>query len=196
MSGTGKGLECPYCGEAVDVMPKRSKKCRSCGRSMRVHEGKLVTVEVAQEERAIRNWLKGGRLGGFGVSRKDFDREREKLSRQFGFRAPVNDTVWRILNGLITPGRDYQEVRSAYWCMAWLAESEGKDPKLYERLAVEHGSRGFLLDLKVDDFWDRVKVVTKKDDEVCSGCRALEGRIFTVDEALSRLPIPGNCESE
>ena len=40
-----------------------------------------------------------------------------------------------------------------------------------------------------------MKVLTAGDGRVCDYCRALEGKTFTITEALDRMPLPGpNCD--
>jgi len=91
-----------------------------------VRNGQLVTEEQA----TILDWL--GALESFGISRKDFDEHRSKLSKNFGFQASVNDTIWRILNNLImTYARNEAALEQIYREMAKLVSSEGKDPTQY-----------------------------------------------------------------
>ena len=63
-----------------------------------------------------------------------------------------------------------------------------------------HAGRGFfhilqqsrrmeLTRYKQDGFVDNVQVLTAGDAS-CEACRRLEGRIFTLDEALEQMPIP------
>jgi len=85
---------------------------------------------MATEHDHYYNWL--DRLSGFDVTRTDFNRHREELSRQFGSPASVNDTVWRILNSLVIKYvRDHYRLEHIYREMAALTSQEGKDPTQY-----------------------------------------------------------------
>ena len=37
----------------------------------------------------------------------------------------------------------------------------------------------------------QVKVSTSQDERVCAHCQSLEGKVFSVDEALASMPLPG-----
>ncbi|HKZ51257.1 MAG TPA: hypothetical protein VJ256_05805 [Dehalococcoidia bacterium] len=163
----------------MEEPPKRKKKCPHCGHYILVRGGKAVT----EDEAFIMDWLV--RLEPFGVSRRDFDRNRQELSRQFGAEAGIEDTVWRILNGLVAHGY------SVYWEMAHLARQEGKDPKPY----LSEASRLQLTECKRDGL-ATVRVQTCNDDFVCPACKALYHKKFTVADALSQMPIPTLCQAK
>lgn len=165
--------KCPNCGKALEDAPKRKTKCPHCGQYILVRKGELVT----EEEASIRDWL--ARLGGLGVTRQDFERARGKLSKQFGFRAGVNDTVWRILNSMVGQPQSQPVLKSVYLEMAHLAELEGKDPKPYLTQAHE----GEMSQHQESRAVRMVEFRTANDNFVCANCRALERKRFPVDEA-------------
>ena len=41
-----------------------------------------------------------------------------------------------------------------------------------------------------------VTVMTSGDDRVCPKCRELEGKLFTIDRALERMPLPVECKED
>lgn len=117
---------CPNCDMVLPTQPTHKQKCPHCGNAILVRRGKLVT----EEEAKIMDWL--ARLEGFGVTRKEFDRHRNELSKQFGYRASVNDTMWRILNKLVLDSaKNTTLLEQVYREMASLVSSEGKDPTQY-----------------------------------------------------------------
>ncbi|RJP46306.1 MAG: hypothetical protein C4583_19210 [Anaerolineaceae bacterium] len=128
--------KCPNCNLELQTRPSRKENCPYCGDFILVRHGKLVTEEQAK----VMDWLV--RLEIFGVTRRDFDRQREALSKQFGNRASVNDTVWRILNNLILRlGKSSVLLEQVYREMASLASNEGKDPTQYLIQAKKVGGR-------------------------------------------------------
>ena len=184
-----KPAPCPYCGFTLEPRPRRKKKCPHCGEPIFVRQGNLLTQEQAE----VGDWL--NRVEYLGVTRKDFDRNRQELAKQFGFTPSVNDTIWRVLNSLIVPGRSHQELRFVYQEMADLVWKEGKDPKPYQAEAAKHE----LLEMKEGfDIFENVRVTTTtcNDDLVCPACREFAKRTFTIDEALATLPVPNGCQSE
>ena len=83
-------------------------------------------------------------LKPLGVSRSDFARHHQDLSRLAGREAPINDTVWRILNSLVTKcAQDPRKLFIIYSEMAELVASEWKDPTPYLERAARYSSNGF-----------------------------------------------------
>ena len=177
----GEKPSCPYCRATLESRPKRKKKCPHCGSYMFVRGGEVVT----DEEAAIRDWLDA--VAEFAITREKFDRKREELSSRFGTRASVNDTAWGLLNALV--GRvDDSTLQFVYWQMARLVSEEGKDPKRYLRQALQQQ----LLSLRRSGV-GMVDTSDCNDPFVCSACKALRGKRWTIEEALSKMPIPDSC---
>ena len=151
-----------------------------------MRQGNLRTQEQAE----IQDWLK--QLQYLDVTRKEFDRHQKQLSKQFGQKPAVNDTVWRILNSRVASTRDHHILLQVYSEMARLVEKEGKDPKPYYAKVSRHE----LLEIKEGGLYEKVRVQTCNDDHVCSACRELAKRTFTIEEALATLPVPNGCQSE
>ena len=41
-----------------------------------------------------------------------------------------------------------------------------------------------------------VKILACRDERVCEICKSLDGKVFTVQEALEKMPLPANCPTE
>ena len=118
-----KSVYCPNCKKILSKMPSRKEKCPHCGEIIRVRNRTLITEEDSQ----IYDWLM--RLEYLGITKKDFDDQREELSKEFGIRASVNDTIWRILNSLVVIHVNNDiKLEYVYRQMAALVAKEGKDP--------------------------------------------------------------------
>jgi len=172
---------CPYCNENLQSKPKRKKKCPRCGKHIYVRKGQLRTEQDIAAERLER----------FGISPAMFERHRKALSRQFGFRASLNDTIWRCLNVSLANTHDLQDRQALYYEMAQLVRTEQRDPLPYLREA----NMCILRHLQAHGF-TKVKTHTCNDDIVCAPCQAASKKIFDIDYALRALPIPNNCTSE
>lgn len=57
-------------------------------------------------------------------------------------------------------------------------------------------NRATLLGLKKQGMVKRVKVCSSRDDRTCEKCKSLDGKVFTIDEALEKMPLPDWCNSE
>jgi hypothetical protein len=185
----GGKLTCPYCKGVLESAPTRKTRCAHCGRYILVRAGRLVT----EDEATTADWL--ARVAHLGVSRRDFDRHREELTKKFGTHATVNDTIWRILNVLIGRARDVGTLRSVYWEMGALAAREGKDPKPYlaeaMKLELEEHRRQGVTTVRVVNCGKR-----GDDPHTCPACKALYGKRMTIDEAVSQMPVPSVCQQQ
>ena len=177
-------ITCPYCGTDLQSKPTRKKKCPSCGQYILVRKGNLLTEDDAK----IIDWL--DRLNGFNIDRRAFDKHRDALTKQFGFQAPVNDTLWRIFTLLKRESRGHQDLKWVSLHMAEILREEGKDPTPHLADAL----REELLDYKESGVLF-VQVSTCNDRHVCRSCEALTEQIFSIDDALKMMPIPHACVS-
>jgi len=117
---------CPNCGKVLSSKPTRKVDCPHCGETIRVRKGELLS----EDDFNIHGWI--DHLEFLGVTMVLFNRHRDELSKQFGLKASVNDTVWRILNRLIINyGADNAALEHIYRSMSKLVSSEGKDPTPY-----------------------------------------------------------------
>lgn len=121
-----KKPKCPNCNSVLQKKPTQKKECPNCNKFIFVRNGELVT----EEEATILDWLCN--LEYFGITRKDFDEQRSKLSKEFRVQASINDTLWRIFNNLIiTYANNDVVLEQIYREMARLVSNEGKDPTQY-----------------------------------------------------------------
>jgi len=161
--------KCPNCNQSLDKKPSRKKKCPHCKQYIYVRSGRLVTEAEATKI----DWLK--KLDGWDVSNKDYDRYHKELSNQFGFSAPVNDTVWRILNDLKIkhanePGAQAGILRE----MADLVKSEGKDPSQFLADADEA-----QRSIEFSDSVHAIRWRTANDNSVCPTCKDYNEKVFS-----------------
>lgn len=181
MSQSPDKTECPYCHNPLEEIPKRSKKCPFCGKTYFVRKSIVVT----EDEANIQDWI--NRLGSLDVTRNEFDKSRIELSKKFGFLAPVNDTIWKILNKK-AGSRNYSIAINAYYEMARLVETENKDPKPY----IVQALRQNLLELKSEGI-TKVRIFGYGGSASCPECIKLMDKEFDIDYALDTMPIPSNC---
>lgn len=177
--------KCPYCKAELQPVPTRKKKCPHCSQYIYVRQKELLTEDDAK----IYEWL--GRLSSIGIDRQVFDQHRDALSRQFGFRAPVNDTLWRIFTELKRQKRPHHDRMLISSYMAQILREEGKDPSP----CLADAAREELLDYKETGV-KFVEVGTVNDQYVCQNCKNLASQVFSIDQALSQMPVPHSCESK
>ena len=181
---------CPYCSGGLDRTPKRRTACPSCGKPILVRKKCLCTEE---EARAV-DWC-----SVLQIDAAEFQRTQEKLSAQFGRTASCGDTLWHLMHKLLERARSLQDRQMIYFQMPRFLWEEKKDYLEVGRQGVRMGladwrkaaSKG-LLDLKEV----RLKVSTAGEAS-CPECRALQGRLFTFEEAESGMLLPSaDCSHE
>jgi len=130
---------------------------------------------------ALKKWLT--RLEMFKVSQEDFEKHRKTLSNQFRQEASVGDTVWGIFNKLLLSETDLHTLKMIYFTMALLLDEEGKDS--YEMHC--QATKMQLLKLKESSSTKQVEILSTKG---CSNCEKYAKKIFTIEDALEKMPIP------
>ncbi len=96
---------------------------------------------------------------------------------------------WRRLSEMVRVAMqagDLQSLKSAYQQQANILFVEGR-PHLHVAQLARRVELMSLLELDVAG----VEVMTADDERVCAHCHSLEGKVFTIQEALEAMPIPG-----
>jgi hypothetical protein len=194
------GAVCPYCNQILEKRPKRKKKCPHCGEYIYVRtppsgDGSKVLVteegakgiEKAWERLHYRKkWLQT--LAQYGISDNDFESHREMLRERFGQEPGDGDVVWSLfhkaLDGSMKSG-DLQELKVLYFEMALFLYQEGRE---FFHL-LEQSRKMQLTEYKKGGWVEKVSIITAGDAS-CEACQKLDGKVFTVDEALDQMPIP------
>ncbi len=189
---------CPYCAAEVTPLPSRKKKCPHCGESIivRTHyktkekvlltESQVVKFDKEKEKYySVTSFLRG--LGNFGIEKNEIDKlvlqQTQALIEKFGKDPSFADVAWGISNKLIMK---YPDLASGiHFQQALFLHSEGKDPTKIRLLSFEKD----LKDYQKSEVIEGVEVITAREQS-CEGCRKLEGKVFTIKEALEQEILP------
>jgi hypothetical protein len=182
-----KKTKCPNCGNELEKKPTRKKKFPHCSKNIFVRQGELITEEQAEIMDQVRY------LEQYGASQKMFEEARKELSEHFGFQASVRDTLWQMMNSLISQQERAIEKELLYVHMGYFIEEEGKDPaplieqamKLMEE-RVRKEARGMA----------KFSVQTNNDDLVCDSCKNASENSISKEEFLELMPIATGCLSQ
>ena len=162
---------CPYCGVIQDPPPQRRRKCRDCGETIHPwtdqETRKKHLLTAAQNEQRIRE---------------------------------ARDAKWASLNGQVIDG-----LRTGEWHSVMVAHTE-QARMLFHRggdhreLAAEARKSELTYYLNHSAYQDSgvtsVRIWTV-GEESCLDCQQLEGREFTIEEALELAPIPcQTCQTQ
>ena len=96
---------------------------------------------------------------------------------------------WKRLSELVRVAMqagDLQSLKSAYQQQANILFVEGRP---HFHIAQEARRAELMSFLEIDIA--RVEVMTSDDERVCAHCQSLDGKVFTIKEALDTMPIPG-----
>ena len=186
-SNTEKDSEpvCPYCRKVLDRKPQRKTKCPSCNKDIYVRsKQKIFSSNLLNKEDVIAvDWLKN--LENFGIKDDDFINKRSELSKKFGKEAKSTDVIWGLFNELILETKDLHSLKMIYYEMALFLNKEGKDCFT----VLQQSAKMELMKFKQEAFIKKVGVLTAGEDS-CEACRRLENKVFTIEEALEKMPIP------
>ncbi len=111
---------------------------------------------------------------------------------QKGKFANEDDLVWSISNQLLDgamKNSDWQKMKMIYWAQAmFLHESKKSCFRV-----LQEASKCELRNFQKSGVIEKVEIVTCKEKS-CHYCQEQNGKIFTIKEALEKMPIPHqNC---
>ena len=186
-NNTEKDLEsvCPYCRKVLDRKPQRKSKCPFCNNYIYVRSKQKIfpSVLLNKEDAIAVDWLR--HLNNFGIKDIDFINERRGLSKKFGNEAKSTDVIWGLFNKLILKTKDLHSLKCIYYDMALFLNKEGKDCFS----VLQQSAKMNLMKFKQAGVVEKVRILTVGEDS-CEACRLLENKVFTIEEALEKMPIP------
>ena len=158
---------CPYCGVIQEPPPTRRRKCRDCGQ--------VIHIRTDREERK-KYLLSAEKADHWAAMDARLARERR-------------NEEWRRLSEMVRVAMqagNLLSLKSAYQQQANILFVEGRP---HRRIAQE-ARRAELMSLLELDIAG-VEVMTSDYERVCAHCHSLDGKVFTIQEALEAMPIPG-----
>ena len=184
---TGKKSEpiCPHCGGVLEKKPQRKKKCPLCRNYIYIRTSPTNSDKVLVTEEGAKkiDWLK--KLENYGITEKHFDDQKNKLSKQFGCVANNRDIIHTLFNKLILKNSDFHTLQMIYYEHALFLNEEGEDCFKILQLA----NKMDLLRYKQSEIdIEKVKIIS--GEESCSFCQQLNGKIYSIEEALKTMPLP------
>ncbi|MBL7075672.1 hypothetical protein ISS37_10600 [candidate division KSB1 bacterium] len=200
-SNTGRESEpiCPYCKKILEQRPQRKKKCPFCKNFIYTrrlppnYEIVLVTedeakkIDLEKEKFFFRQrWL--DTLKQYGITERIFNIRKDELSQRNQKEANDRDVFWSLFNEINQEAMktgDFQTLKTIYYSMAMFLNEEGKE--CFDLL--QQSAKMELLVIKRRGVIKKVQIITAGHNS-CSNCRKSENKIFSIDEALEKMPIP------
>lgn len=189
---------CPYCKKSLPFAPEKNMPCPSCGNMIYVKESRygkekvLLTGEKnasVGEQGAewesidfVKKMLET--IKGSGITESGFHTRKSEMQRKLG-RPPTDIEVLRdILVGLSAKGI------SVYNQLALLLNREKRDASQL----LYHARQTELTNLKRSGIVKKVKIISgvRAGDTTpsCPECAKIQGKIFTIDQAIIDMPLP------
>lgn len=139
--------------------------------------------------RTMKKWSR--RLKTYGITERDFDISKVELTKKFGEEPSDKDVIWSLFNKLITKMRDFHTLKMIYYDMALFLNEEGKD--FFS--VLQQSAKMELMYYKQSDV-EKVQILTAGKGS-CEQCQQSENKIFTIEEAFEKMPIPSKeCTHE
>ncbi len=190
---------CPYCGTVFDSVPTRKRKCPSCGKAVlvksRFPDRRKVLVTEEQAQSIAHEWADyhqdnklARRLQTYGVTDSEKRQVEIELTERFGQAPSRADLAWGAANLKTEQAmrkHDLEALSHLYWFMSRQLFEEGRD-----YFAVAQDSERCYLQYLRNMGFAKVKVIGANDDFVCPACAAVQGKVFTIQQALKTMPIP------
>jgi len=179
---------CPYCGAELEKKPKRKQKCQACGKDMYVRTvpGTKTRLLLTEEQKFDKECIQF--FSSYGITQEDYQNFKEETKSPF-----PRDIVWGLFNQTVhrlIKENDYQRLGSIYYSMALFLNEEGKSP--FELLKQ---SRRMELIFMKQSYVKKVMISDCGDDS-CLECQKMNGKKYSIEEAIEKMPIPNkNCST-
>ena len=190
-----KKVFCPYCKKELAKKPSRKTRCPFCSKFIFVRTNPKTKKKVLVTEQGVKDiekewehylgingWLND--LSQYGITKSDFDSNKDALAKKFGKEPYPRDVIWGIFNQLILKTNDLRTLSTIYFQMALFLNEENKDSSLQLKLHYKM----ILLDYKNSGVIDRVEICAC--DNSCPECKKDWHNRLSINEALKTIPLP------
>lgn len=190
--------ECPYCNNALKKIPAKKTKCPHCGKYIfvRTKPNKMRATVTKEQAAAIDNdWLVRQSTDDKDLNgEKEFYVEKKILQARFGKEPSISDIKWGLLNKRANEAMkksDFSALSGIYSQMALQKHEEGKD----HREEQKQVQKMQLLELRNNEVVTQVEIFSS--DDGCEDCKRLNGKVFSITDALKEMPLPVlTCKNE
>lgn len=192
---TTKQAFCPYCNKFLKEKPKRKKKCPFCKNFIYVRTSPKNREKILLTEEGTKKieeeWKKVHRKNKFlrkfkqyGITENDFKKHQISIVGKTNSDSNDFDIIKSIYNEVISKNNDYHTLKMIHYQMALYLNEEGKN---HFRI-LQEASRMELLNFKQRGV-NNVTIITA-GEQSCQACQKQENKIFTIDDAIQKMPIP------
>jgi hypothetical protein len=179
-------VNCPHCNVILIPAPKSKKKCPSCGKDIYVRTDPFNRQQLflGQEDALSLDMIKH-----LQISENEFQEAKNNTR----YNQHLSDCVWGFLNeekqNLARKG-DWQSMSRITREQARMQYTLGKSyfHLLQESMREELQGQSHYV--------THVQIVASRDNRTCKQCASLDGKTFTIKEALEKMLLPVKCDSD
>jgi len=181
-------VACPNCGVVLDPAPKQKKKCPSCGNDVYVRTdpfNKQKTYYLKRDDALLLDVIRD-----LQISEKAFTDAKNKAPKSLS----LGDIVWGLIGHEKLEAahkNDWQSISAITWRQARYLYEVGRGYFHVQQAAMKEQLQGALAQGVT-----HVEISSARDDRTCEKCRSQDGMVFTIQEALEKMPIPVKCDNE
>lgn len=178
---------CPHCKELVVVRTDRATRGR-----LLLTKAQAREFDGERKSQAARNKALGASIN-IGCTEDEFQKMERSLLEKFGIALP-GDVFWALANEAIREPmlrQEWHRVARIEWARARWLYDEGRNH-------IQHLRESRAADLKArvaNSLTGKVRILTN-GEAACAVCRRNDGKVFTIESALSEMPLPvEECEN-
>lgn len=204
--------KCPYCNKELVKFPGRKTKCPHCGNFIYVRtkpgNKQRILIKENQIEQIEQEWreylFNSSSVSDFrnrlkSQYEKNFDNKysdiKNELTKRFKTEPSEADILWGLSNYLLSEFMkkdDLGEMKMVYFHQARFLYEDGKD----YLWVLQQVHKCDLMAYVKSGVVKKVEIVTCKENS-CPSCHKLDGKIYTIEQALKEMPIPEkNCSND
>ena len=178
---------CPHCNAILDPIPKRKTKCRACEKEIYVKTdpfNKQKPYYLKHEDALSLDMVRDLQIGEKLFS----DAKSKALNNQ-----SLSDIVWGLVNlekQKAARKNDWQTISSITRRQARHLYEAGREYFHVQQSAVKEELQGALAQGVTT-----VEVISSRDDRTCEKCKSQDGMVFTIKEAIEKMPLPVKCDN-
>jgi hypothetical protein len=178
---------CPHCSVNLAPVPRRKTKCPSCGKDIYVRTDPFNKQEIHYLKHEDALSLDMAR--DLQIGEKAFTEARNKAPKG----QSLGDIVWGLTNyekQKAARKSDWQAISNITWHQAKYLYNVGREYFHVHQAAMKEQLQGALAQGTT-----HVKILSCRDDRTCEKCKTQDGTVFTIKEALEKMPLPVKCDN-
>lgn len=185
--------KCPYCDNELEKEPAKKTRCKKCNhfyfvRTLVKDKSRVITTKE-EADKINKEWDEytfNKYKDKLGITLEEYAEEKKQLSFKFGGVALSNDVIWSLFNKKIARTTDRKALSDIYFGMASLVAEEGRRNPC--QFLEQHHRMNLMNYIEDGDVFEEVQILAAPNS--CDSCKSLNGKIFSIKDALSQMPLP------